>query len=370
MTVERFVADAVPDPARRARALWLCAYGLFSAGATDESDELNAHALALCTAAGDRWGTAAALALRAMLALVRGDLAALSRDGLRGAELFREPGDRWGELQTVTQLAALAEIKGAYEEAARRQHEGLRMARELGLAAEVSARLSGLGRLALLARDWDRARDLHERARRGAVEQGYTYGVIHSEMGLALGARRAHDLDAAEAYLRHIGDGYAAVSSRAGDHLRLAELGFVAQLRGEMTLAAAYHLRGLDVARSLDEPRAIALSLEGVAGALARSADGPAAASAALLLGAADAARRSVGAPLPAAERGDVDRGTAAARAALGGPVFAAAFARGARLTTTEAALQARAATGRGRARRERRPRALAGHPPSALPSR
>ncbi|GAA4673769.1 hypothetical protein GCM10023324_28860 [Streptomyces youssoufiensis] len=347
VAVERSAAEAIPDPARRARALWLCAYGLFSAGATAESDELNAHTLALCTATGDRWGTAAALALRAMLALVRGDLAGLGRDGLRGAELFRELGDRWGELQTVSPLAALAEIRGAYEEAARRQHEGLRMARELGLAAEVSARLSGLGRLALLARDWDRARDLHERARRGAAEQGYTYGVIHSEMGLALGARRAHDLDAAEAHLRHIGDGYAAVSSPAGDHLRLAELGFVAELRGDAALAATYHLRGLDIARSLDEPRAIALSLEGLAGALARSADEPAATSAALLLGAADAARRSVGAPLPPAERADVDRGTAAARATLGAPAFAAAFARGAELTTTDAARHARAAADR-----------------------
>ncbi|CAM5670675.1 AAA family ATPase OS=Streptomyces microflavus OX=1919 GN=HUT09_16150 PE=3 SV=1 [Streptomyces microflavus] len=193
-------ADAIPDPVRRARALWLCAYGLFSAGDAAGSGELNARALALFTTAEDRWGTAAALGLRATLALVRGDLAGLGRDGLRSALIFRELGDRWGELQTVSPLAALAEIKGAYEDAERRQHEGLRMARELGLEAEVSARLSGLGRLALLARDWDRARDLHEQARRIAAEQGYKYGEIHSGMGLALGARRSGDLDRAEAY--------------------------------------------------------------------------------------------------------------------------------------------------------------------------
>ncbi|MCD9901255.1 hypothetical protein LUR56_17480, partial [Streptomyces sp. MT29] len=136
-------------------------------------------------------------------------------------------------MQTVSPLAALAEIKGAYEDAERRQHEGLRMARELGLEAEVSARLSGLGRLALLARDFGRARDLHEQARRIAAEQGYKYGEIHSEMGLALGARRSGDLDGAEAHLLHIRDGYADVSSPAGDHLLLAELGFVAELRGD-----------------------------------------------------------------------------------------------------------------------------------------
>ncbi|MBV7245560.1 BTAD domain-containing putative transcriptional regulator [Streptomyces sp. MW-W600-10] len=324
-------AEDVPDPVRRARALWLCAYGLFSAGDTAGGEALNARALALFAAADDSWGTAAALGLRSALALVGGDLDALGRDGRRSAALFRELGDRWGELQTVSPLAALAEIKGAYEEAGQRQHEGLRMARELGLEAEVSARLSGLGRLALLARDWDRARDLHERARRIAAEQGYTYGEIHSGMGLALGARRSGDLDAAEAHLLRIRDGFAAVSSRAGDHLVCAELGFIAELRGEADRAAAHHLRGLDIALALAEPRALALSLEGLAGAAALAGRTPDAVRAARLLGAAAAARRRAGAPLPPAERADVDRVTAAARDILGGTAFTEEFDRGGR---------------------------------------
>ncbi|OLO32071.1 AfsR family transcriptional regulator [Streptomyces sp. MNU77] len=336
-------AEAVPDPVRRARALWLCAYGLFSAGDTAGGEALNARALALFTAADDPWGTAAALGLRSTLALVGGDLAGLGRDGLRSAALFRELGDRWGELQTVSPLASLAEIRGAYEEAAQRQHEGLRMARELGLEAEVSARLSGLGRLALLARDWDRARDLHERARRSAAEQGYTYGEIHSVMGLALGARRSGDLDAAEAHLLSIRGGFAAVSSRAGDHLLCAELGFIAELRGEVGRAAAHHLRGLDVARVLAEPRALALSLEGLAGAAALTGHGPGADCAARLLGAAAAARRRAGAPLPPAERADVDRVTAAARTVLGAPAFTEAFDRGGRESAEDAVREARA---------------------------
>ncbi|MFJ5735651.1 AfsR/SARP family transcriptional regulator [Streptomyces microflavus] len=337
-------AGAIPDPVRRARALWLCAYGLFSAGDAAGSGELNARALALFTTAEDRWGTAAALGLRATLALVRGDLAGLGRDGLRSALIFRELGDRWGELQTVSPLAALAEIKGAYEDAERRQHEGLRMARELGLEAEVSARLSGLGRLALLARDWDRARDLHEQARRIAAEQGYKYGEIHSGMGLALGARRSGDLDRAEAYLLHIRDGYAEVSSQAGDHLLLAELGFVAELRGDARAAASHHLAGLEIARALAEPRALALSLEGLAGAAALSGHATAATGAAVLLGAAAAARRRAGAPLPPAERADVDRITVAARAALGADAFSEAYASGTRLDPEEALHQARTA--------------------------
>ncbi|MFI8082252.1 AfsR/SARP family transcriptional regulator [Kitasatospora sp. NPDC086009] len=344
-------AGAVPDPVRRARALWLCAYGLFSAGEAAEGEELNARALAVFADEGDQWGTAAALGLRATLALVRGDLAGLGRDGLRSAALFRELGDGWGELQTVSPLAALAEIKGEYPEAARRQREGLHIARELGLEAEVSARLSGLGRLALLAHDWERGRELHEQARRIAAEQGYKYGEIHSEMGLALGARRSGDLAAAEAHLVHIRDGYAEVSSEAGDHLLLAELGFVAELRGDADLAADRHLSGWAVARSLDEPRALALSLEGLAGAAAVAGRGAAgrrgAECAALLLGAADAARRGVGAPLPPAERGDTDRIAAAAVEVLGAAAFAAAFAQGGRLTAVEAVRRGCEALGR-----------------------
>ncbi|MEV7247447.1 AfsR/SARP family transcriptional regulator [Streptomyces cyaneofuscatus] len=337
-------SEAIPDPVRRGRALWICAYGLFSAGDVTGSSELNTRALTLFTTAEDRWGTAAALGLRATLALVGGDLAGLGRDGTRSAQVFHELGDRWGELQTVSPLAALAEIKGAYEDAERRQHEGLRMARELGLEAEVSARLSGLGRLALLARDFGRARDLHEQARRIAAEQGYKYGEIHSEMGLALGARRSGDLDGAEAHLLHIRDGYADVSSPAGDHLLLAELGFVAELRGDAHAAAAHHLAGLEIARALAEPRALALSLEGLAGAAALPGDAAAATRAATLLGAAAAARLRAGAPLPPAERADVDRVTAAARAALGAAAFSEAYERGARLDPEEAGRQARTA--------------------------
>ncbi|MFE2045144.1 ATP-binding protein, partial [Streptomyces sp. NPDC059477] len=339
-------ADAVTDPVRRGRLLWLCAYGLFGAGDTTAAADLDTRALALFEASGEPWGTAAALALRATLALTRGDLDTLGRDGLRAARIFDRLGDRWGKAQTVSPLAALAEIKGAYDEAARLQYEGLRIARELGLAAEVSARLSGLGRLALLAHDWERGRGLHEQARRIAVEQGYKYGEIHAEMGLALGARRSGDLDAAQAHLLHIRDGYADVSSEAGDHLLLAELGFLAELRGDAAQSLHHQLRGLRVARSLAEPRALALSLEGLAGAAAAHGHGPAAECAALLLGAADAARREAGGPLPPAERGDVDRVTARARAALGDPAFTEAFGHGTRLTVAEALRHASKALG------------------------
>ncbi|WP_374938339.1 hypothetical protein [Streptomyces sp. Ru62] len=183
----------------------------------------------------------------------------------------------------------LAEIKGQYARAAHRQQEGHQIARELCLEAEVSARLSGLGRLALFAHDFDRARELHEQARRIAVEQGYKYGEIHADMGPALGARRSGDIDAAETHLLRIGAAHADVSSPAGDHLLHAELGFLAELSGDAARSAAHHLRGPRIARSLDESRALALSLEGLAGTAALYGRRSGATCAALLLGAAHA---------------------------------------------------------------------------------
>ncbi|YCK37435.1 BTAD domain-containing putative transcriptional regulator [Actinomadura sp. ATCC 39365] len=304
---------AVPGP-----PAWLYAYALFSAG------DPGTGALDVAAASGDRWTAAATLALRAMHAMLRDDLAGADRDARRAAQLFRELGDRWGELQTVPPLSSVAEIKGDYAEAARLQEEGLRIAEELGLAGELSVRHSGLGRLALLAGDWDRARDLHERARDLAARQGHLYGEVHAVMGLALGARRSGDLDAAESFLARLRDVYP--SSPAGEHLVHAELGFVAELRGDHESAAARHRRGLEIARSTGEPRTLALSLEGLAGAAALAGTPE---RAALLLGAADGLRGSVGAPLPAAERGDVERITAAAVAVLGRDVFAATFLLG-----------------------------------------
>lgn len=84
----------------------------------------------------------------------------------------------------------------------------------------------------------------------------------------------------------------------------LAELGFVAEQRGDLATALRTHLDGLAAAQRVGDPRAIAPALEGLAGAHA----GVDPERAAELLGAAGALRGPVGAPLPPAERGYVER--------------------------------------------------------------
>ncbi|MER7624958.1 BTAD domain-containing putative transcriptional regulator [Streptomyces sp. NPDC126503] len=328
---------ALDDPHALAHTRWLLGFALLPTGDLRTSETLTRRALDGFTALDDPWGTAAALAVSATHALVRGDLPALRTTGERSARTFTELGDRWGRLQTVHPLASLAESTGDHDTALRLHEEGLRIAEELGLWTEASHRLSGLGRIALLRGDHARSRALHERAARLSADHSDRPGVAHAEIGLALTARRVGDLDEAEVHLRSVLAWSERVDFATGRALVLAELGFVAELRGDADTARARHLAGLAAARETGDPRALALALEGLAGAHALAGE---ATRAARLLGAAHAARASVGAPLPPAERGDVDRVTATLRAALGDAALAAAFAEGTGLGPAEAAVQ------------------------------
>ncbi|MEV7520551.1 BTAD domain-containing putative transcriptional regulator [Streptomyces sp. NPDC091371] len=321
--------EATGDRGGLAWARWFLAHALCETGDPAGGQDLTGRALDGFLALGDRWGTAAALADRSVQLLLGGDLAGAARDGARSAAIFRETGDGAAGLWTVYALASLAEIHGDYAEAARLQREGLATAEHLGLTTQAADLLSGLGRTALLTGDFDAARDLHERSRRTAAEQGFTAGEINAELGLGLGARRAGDPAAAERHLRRVLDWHRDVGLDGSGALILAELGYLAQLAGDTEGALALQEQGLAIARTTGDPRALALALEGLAGALAQ-AGRPA--TAAALLGAADAARRSTGAPLPPAERADVDRTDAAAREALGDERFDAEFTRGSAL--------------------------------------
>ena len=323
----------IEDRLDRARARWLVLNARFNLGQIAaehvEVDEL----LAEFHAVGDRWDIAAALADRANRAIARGDLVAARRDAAHSAELFDALGDRWGQLQASFALGHLAEIAGDYDRCGRIHLDSLRLAEQLELWPAVSFQLSWLGRTALLAGDHQAARDLHERAMRVAGEHGFLPGAMYAETGLALVARRQGRFDDARRHLHNVRGWHRQVRYEPGNALILAELGFIAEQRGDAAGARSLHLDGWQIARRLGDPRAVALALEGLAGAEALGARHD---HAARLLGAAAATREAVGAPLPSAERGDVDRVEAAVLAALGEGLFAAHFAEGGLLSADQ----------------------------------
>jgi tetratricopeptide (TPR) repeat protein len=256
-----------------------------------------------------------------------GDFVASERDAARGSALLDELGERWGQLQASYITGSLAEVAGDYERAERIHRNGLSMAEDLELAPEISFQLSWLGRIAMLRGEHERAWQLHERARALGAEQGFKPAEMYAETGLGLGARRAGQLDVAEKHMRNVLDWHRAQRFQAGTALALAELGFIAEHREDHTSAHRLQLEGYRLARGSGDPRAIALALEGLAGAHALAGGYGLAAR---LLGAATHLRESVGRPLPDGQRGDVDRIAGTLKGALGDTELDAEFRRGA----------------------------------------
>jgi hypothetical protein len=122
-------------------------------------------------------------------------------------------------------------------------------------------------------------------------------------------------------------DWHRAQRFQAGTALALAELGFITEQRGDQVTAHRLQLQGYRLARDSGDPRAIALALEGLAGANALAGGYH---QAARLLGAATRLREAVGRPLPAGQRDDVDRIAGTLRAALGDAELETQLRRGA----------------------------------------
>ncbi|MFC4911814.1 BTAD domain-containing putative transcriptional regulator [Actinomadura gamaensis] len=313
-------------PDADAWSLWFLTFVHWPYGDLPANHARLERALDMFVRQGDRWGEAAVLGTRAKLRMVGGGLAHMERDAERSLRLFGELGDAWGELEAADAVARHAEIVGDYRRAAHMRREVMSRAERLGMWAEVSFALSGLGRVALLDGDLDEAHDLHERALEIARDRSSRSAEEFAAIGLALVARRRGDLDAAEAHLRGRLPWLRGIGGTAGIAFIHTQLGFVAEQRGDAESAARLHAIALEAARETDDPRAVALALEGLAGARSLAAQNAQAAArdgkpapppaeparllaeAARLLAEAEAIRESVGAPLPPAERFDVDR--------------------------------------------------------------
>ncbi|MCP2336167.1 BTAD domain-containing putative transcriptional regulator [Actinomadura rupiterrae] len=297
--------EAALGPDADAWSLWFLTFVHWPYGDLPASHARLERTLEMFKAEGDRWGEAAALSTRAKLRMVGGDLADMERDAERALRLFGELGDAWGELEAADAVARHAEIVGDYGRAVRMRREVRDRAERLGMWAEVSFALAGLGRIAMLDGDLDEAHDLHERALTLARDRTSRSAEEFAAIGLALIARRRGDLDAAEAHLRGRLPWLRGIGGTAGIAFIHTQLGFVAEQRGDATAAADLHTTALAAARETDDPRAVALALEGLAGARSLAGD---TAEASRLLTEAETIRTSVGAPLPPAERFDTDR--------------------------------------------------------------
>ncbi|RSM87911.1 AfsR family transcriptional regulator [Kibdelosporangium aridum] len=319
------VLEQYQDPAARARASWLFGY-VGRSGTPDAAAEMISEALPVFRSLGDQWSLATGLSTLAELALMRGDLATAKHNAATAAEIFTETGDRWGQIQVAEILGRLAEIAGDHQTSGQLQHDALQMAQELEIWPLVAQQLARMGRHALLAGEHAQAQEFLERSMRVAMDHSSEAGVNLARGGLAMLARRQGRFEAAEELLRPLLRWERQINYDHGMAFGLTELGFNAAQRGDVAAALSLHREGLATAWATGDPRAVAHALEGLADARVLTGEH---ALAAQLLGAATAARESVGSPLPAAERGDVDRITASLRASLGDDGLAAELMRG-----------------------------------------
>jgi predicted ATPase/DNA-binding SARP family transcriptional activator/Tfp pilus assembly protein PilF len=246
---------------------------------------------------GDGHGTAMVLANLGDLALQQGDLGTSHALHTEGLDLRRRLGDRSGVADSLAALGKVALAWGDRETAHTLQSQGLAERRRVGDRPGMPASLSALAELARLDGDWATAGALLEEALTVATELDDRHCVTAALLHLARLARDQGDPARADALYRQ-----AMPVTHAGDEV-------------PPTGSTATWLEGLATI-GVDDGHPD---------------------RAARLLGAADALRQAIGAPLPAHEAADRNDTIAACSALLGEAEFRAAFEAGAGLTLAEA---------------------------------
>ena len=281
-------ADAREQPSppspERARALEGAGTLAYRQGDYAAAREVLDEALAIHRRRGDAGAEATPLALLGSIAYVQGDYAGARTLLDRALALRRAAGHRPGEASVLNSIGHVAVEEGEFAGALDLYTQALAISREVRDRALEASCLNSLGRLADFQDDFAGARPWFEQA-----------------------------LDRN----REIGDSAQVV-------INLFNLGNNSQSLGDPAAAEDYFREALLVSRELGESRSrrlIAFLLKGLAmTALARSVPE----RAALLLGASDALRESIGVPLNADDREEYDRFVADLRGALGEGRYAA----------------------------------------------
>jgi predicted ATPase/DNA-binding SARP family transcriptional activator len=326
---------------------------------------------------------AAALDGLGQVASVQADFDAQRACQQESLAIWRSLGDDAQVARCLGDLGSAAHIRGEYTEALAMYTEALELADRAGDAQLMARCLSGLGRLALHQDDLALATDYYTESmarfnqigdlRRATLILG-NLGVValnQAEFDLArtrfaehLGnARKLGDRKLIGGALTNLGmvayntgdlDNAArmhgeaiALSEQVGDprlaSVALTNLGLVALARKDYQAARHHLLRSLDLIAAVGERRAVAETLEELAGVDAAAGEME---RAAVMLGAAQALRTAIGAPVPAPDLARISDAVAAVRTALGEERFGAAQASGAALSSAQAIMLARAEVG------------------------
>jgi predicted ATPase/DNA-binding SARP family transcriptional activator len=326
------LAEQASDEAEIARMRTVIFQARLAAGDPSVEPEELAPVEEYAVRNGERWYEGMLHHYRGVAAFTAGDVHEARRRAERALDAFAVSGDLWGIVNAsdilAHSLAAVGDYEGAMQIYERALAAGVR-----DLQEETVPLLYHYGLSRLRAGDAEAATRLFGECDRLA-ERGSAFMRWHAAMG---GGQLAHGrgdtaeatgrFEAALALVREaVADGLDNRTVRVAMVVTLRELGHLAEERGEMDVARAHQEESLDWARRVGEPRLVARTLEGVAGALSL---GERADEAARLLGLAEATRADVEVELPEAERADLMRVTARLRERLGDARFEAELAHG-----------------------------------------
>jgi predicted ATPase/transcriptional regulator with XRE-family HTH domain len=329
--LERLLARAGETP-QRAAALAAQGFLAFQQGDGAEAEALCAASLELHGRAGDALGAADALLTLGRVALQQARFCEAERRLSEALALWQRAGCEGGTADALRALSLVAKDRGDLGESARLCAASLELYRRAGNERDAARALYNLSAVAYWQGEFARSAEL-------ADEAATIFGALDDQMGLAYAREGAgmaayrlgrHDeargkLAASLAALCELGD-------RGGEALALYELGLVAHARGDAREAERLQRAGLALAWEIGDRRRVAFCLQGLAAAAPLR-------EAARLLGAADALREELQAPVLGPDREDYERCLAALRG-LGGPAGAAAWAEG-RAAPTAAILAA-----------------------------
>jgi predicted ATPase/DNA-binding XRE family transcriptional regulator len=308
----------------RAQALVTAGLLAFHQGDLEAARKHSEAALALSRAAGDTRAEVDALFNLGGVAFYQNDYAAAGTRFIDCLERYRALGALPEMALALKNLGLVAKDQGQYVLAITYFSESLTLAQQLGDRRGVAQGLFNLGVVAYWQSDFAQAYALSEQSaaayralgdQMGAAYALDTLGMAAHKLGRRAQARE--QLDEGLRLLRALGD-------QMGVALLLTDLATVAVDGGEWAQARQQFWEAIAVSMQVGDRRRIAFCLEGLARALLpEQCD-----AAAQLLGAAEALREAIGAPLPPSEQAAYAASVAQARASCGRE-FASNWARG-----------------------------------------
>jgi non-specific serine/threonine protein kinase len=355
-------------------ALVLFSWGWVVAGQDDlqKAQAMWDESLSLFRNTGDRWGIAVVLGGLGYIARLLGHYpkaAALSEESLT---LFRELGDKAGVAVSLSRLGNVALRRGDYPQAVTLLEEGLALQRERGDRAGAVFSLSLLGTVACYQGRYEHAASLLDESLAISRETEDEVNAAYALTYLGLAAYYAGDLERAGALWREAVAAHRENEERLGLGVALNGLGLIAMREGDLRLAANLLDESLALHRAVGDRRYIAIALDSQGRLACAQGDAARAASlfreslilrkkmgdkqglaealealasvpsippgrAARLLGAAEALRAAIGAPIPPVERADYDRAATGVRTQMNEGDFAAAWGEGIEMTPEQA---------------------------------